>query len=607
MPAAAGQQASKTASTMTVAAQAQENQMRKMLTLFREESAKCENWKSKYIADSLFVLGSGAYGSVFQVTTRLYNSKQKLTKNRQMYHPNFISTMASQRRVRPEMQEKLKDPNRDTSLLDIVAIKYEILQQTHLEDGATRFFLFLRREFIVLDALWRKSFRIMHGFPAVFDFDYVGDKGQFGVNSKYRNIFTYLNIEGEEVKFFTDVHNRNLENVTKISYMSMELVGPSIDDIRYFYEPWFSEVGMRTFFNVRTAFMLADQILCRLLVLHRSGFVHHDIKPDNIALGNGRAMNVVYLLDFGFAKQVSNNRPPEWMGSRKFISIDTYSGAKTNYAQDIESWFYLVISFLYDDLPWTDDHLTDLLGDQADENARWNLVSQMKKTWWGDPSEATSLSETFKMIAGLHSKEIPDIKQIMEQLHKRTRDLRAVMRSQDDAQTLNFELANNQSALFKGYMSIRKVLLQIFKLPNIGDNAYLCDAEFRSLLETREEKNLPQFEWDPKNYHWEWDDDHHRLWHQDGAAKIDANNAEDVQSFKNQHSSYGRIDALRSLLVMDRSSRVERPDEISYVFDRESGLLRPKASGMRRLGQPPVPFHANLSATRDYEGDWSTI
>ncbi|PAA45978.1 hypothetical protein BOX15_Mlig018370g3, partial [Macrostomum lignano] len=71
-----------------------------------------------------------------------------------------------------------------------------------------------------------------------------------------------------------------------------------------------------------------------------------------------------------------------------------------------------------------------------------------------------------------------------------------------------------------------------------------------------------------------------------------ANNAEDVQSFKNQHSSYGRIDALRSLLVMDRSSRVERPDEISYVFDRESGLLRPKASGMRRLGQPPVPFHA---------------
>ncbi|PAA75170.1 hypothetical protein BOX15_Mlig018370g4 [Macrostomum lignano] len=273
--------------------------------------------------------------------------------------------------------------------------------------------------------------------------------------------------------------------------MSMELVGPSIDDIRYFYEPWFSEVGMRTFFNVRTAFMLADQILCRLLVLHRSGFVHHDIKPDNIALGNGRAMNVVYLLDFGFAKQVSNNRPPEWMGSRKFISIDTYSGAKTNYAQDIESWFYLVISFLYDDLPWTDDHLTDLLGDQADENARWNLVSQMKKTWWGDPSEATSLSETFKMIAGLHSKEIPDIKQIMEQLHKRTRDLRAVMRSQDDAQTLNFELANNQSALFKGYMSIRKVLLQIFKLPNIGDNAYLCDAEFRSLLETEKKRICP--------------------------------------------------------------------------------------------------------------------
>ncbi|PAA87175.1 hypothetical protein BOX15_Mlig027370g2 [Macrostomum lignano] len=489
-----------------------EEEKRKMLSIFRDESGKNDDWNKKYIHSSLFLLGCGAYGSVFQVTTRLYTqSKQKIAKDRYIYHPDFLATIASQKRIKVEQQDKMKDRLRDDRLLDIVAVKYEILEQSHLEDGATRFFLFLRREFLIMDTIWRKYPRLLVGFPMVFDFGYIGDKLQYGVNPKYKNIFTYLNMQGEEVKFFADTHNRNLEGVTKISFMTMELLGPSIDDFRNYFEPWYSDNKLKTFFQVRTVFRIADQFLCRLYVLHRSGFVHHDLKPDNIAVGNGRAMNTVYLLDFGFSKQIGNDCASEWMGSRKFIAVDTFLNEKPNYAQDIESWFYIVFTLLYDALPWSEEFIGPLVGENAEESAKWNLVNNMKKTWWGEPSEAESLYSMMDTIAKIHSYEVPDIRNIIDQLHRKTRDLRGTLRQMNDAQTMNSELANINSNVSKGYMSIRKVLLQIFDLPGIWKNPHIGDSELRAYMETRQDKNYPTYTWDRQNFRWEWDRNHERM------------------------------------------------------------------------------------------------
>ncbi|PAA52983.1 hypothetical protein BOX15_Mlig015784g1 [Macrostomum lignano] len=355
----------------------------KNIVIFQEESAKSEDWKKKYIHSTLFLLGYGAYGSVFQVTTRLYSqTRQRIARERYIYHADFLTNYASQRRLKLDQYDKLRDKQRHERLFDTVAIKYEILDQSMLEDGATRFCLFLRREFLVLDTIWRRFPRLLVGFPVVFDFGYIGDKLQYGVNTKYKNIFTYMNLQGEEVKFFADTHNRNLTGVTKISYMTMELLGPSIEDYRVYFEPWYEKAGVKPFFQVRTVFRIADQLLCRLYMLHKAGFVHHDLKPDNLALGHGRAMNTVYLIDFGFAKQVADNPVEDWMGSRKYISIDAYSGERANYAQDIESWFYLIMALLYDSLPWSDDVIVPMLEAQ-DEAGRWLLAATIKRTWWG--------------------------------------------------------------------------------------------------------------------------------------------------------------------------------------------------------------------------------
>ncbi|PAA70460.1 hypothetical protein BOX15_Mlig007526g1 [Macrostomum lignano] len=591
-----------------------EDEKRKILSIFKDESAKCDNWNRKYIASSMFVLGSGAYGSVFQVTTRQYKSKQKTSKGRYSYHPGFLEAIAAQRRVKVEMLDKLRDPNRDEAYLDIVAIKYEIIDQAQLEDGTTRYLLFLRREFLVLDSMWRKNYRQMHGFPTVFDYGYVGDKNHYGINQKYKNIFTYLNLQGEEVKFFTDIDNRNLEGVTKISYMAMELLGPSIDDFRNYYEPWFSEVGLKPFFGVSTVFKIADQTLCRLLIMHRCGFVHHDLKPDNIAMGNGRTMNTVYLLDFGFAKLVSPVKQNEWTGSRKYIAIDAYFGEKPNFAQDIESWFYVIMALLYDDLPWSDEYIVKQVDENADEKTRWDLVNKLKKSWWGEYSEATSLKELINNIAAIHSHELPDVKTVLEQFHKRVKDLRNSMRSVDDAQTLHCELSNTQSNIFRGYMSIRKSLLQIFNLPNLNQNPLLDDAELKALQEMRESKgHYVTFNWDRNNFEYEWDVNHQRftMRHSDSAPPptLIAELANQHSSWRpetkiggfatvvngiGQHANWRQQQQAMSLVSYKRPARA---DEVSYVYDPSRHLLLPKHTGRQRLnmsGESVVPFHRRV-------------
>lgn len=46
-------------------------------------------------------------------------------------------------------------------------------------------------------------------------------------------------------------------------------------------------------FNLKTVLMLADQILCRLEILHTKCYIHRDIKPDNFMMGRGGDKNLV--------------------------------------------------------------------------------------------------------------------------------------------------------------------------------------------------------------------------------------------------------------------------------------------------------------------------
>ena len=103
---------------------------------------------------------------------------------------------------------------------------------------------------------------------------------------------------------------------------------------------------------------MAIQIFDALLLLHKIGFCHWDIKLDNICYKDGR----YFLIDFAFAQRIhpeSYKKIGEFKGNSMFASMRKFQiNAKAAPIDDIESLFYL-IAFCFDGfyLPWLQDYI----------------------------------------------------------------------------------------------------------------------------------------------------------------------------------------------------------------------------------------------------------
>ena len=79
-------------------------------------------------------------------------------------------------------------------------------------------------------------------------------------------------------------------------YIIMELLGLSLKDILK---------RSRKHFSIKCVMTIGMQMLDRLEAFHDQGFIHCDIKPDNILIGNytddNKAMNVLHLIDYGIS------------------------------------------------------------------------------------------------------------------------------------------------------------------------------------------------------------------------------------------------------------------------------------------------------------------
>ncbi len=64
-------------------------------------------------------------------------------------------------------------------------------------------------------------------------------------------------------------------------------------------------------FSIKTAIQIGMQLIDRLKDLHTLGFVHMDLKPDNILLGSANRTRLdssqVILIDFGISKRYLND------------------------------------------------------------------------------------------------------------------------------------------------------------------------------------------------------------------------------------------------------------------------------------------------------------
>ncbi|CAR30793.1 ZYRO0E02376p [Zygosaccharomyces rouxii] len=150
----------------------------------------------------------------------------------------------------------------------------------------------------------------------------------------------------------------------------LDLLGPSLEDL-------FEWCGRK--FSIKTTCLVAKQMIDRVRIIHEHDLIYRDIKPDNflisefqrtlpdrqivkdVALSAGGDPNLIYMVDFGMAKQYRDPRTKQHIpyrerkslsGTARYMSINTHFGREQSRRDDLESLGHVFFYFLRGSLPW---------------------------------------------------------------------------------------------------------------------------------------------------------------------------------------------------------------------------------------------------------------
>ena len=126
------------------------------------------------------------------------------------------------------------------------------------------------------------------------------------------------------------------EKVSGMYVLVMDFLGPCV--FQLFADKHF-------FFSSKTILKLFKSLLGTIKNLHKCGFVHNDIKSDNVCMGTGCNGSVPVLFDFGMAsryinettgKHIKNSRRG-MRGTIQFASLGSLIKRATSRRDDLES------------------------------------------------------------------------------------------------------------------------------------------------------------------------------------------------------------------------------------------------------------------------------
>uniref|UniRef100_A0A915C3A5 Protein kinase domain-containing protein n=1 Tax=Parascaris univalens TaxID=6257 RepID=A0A915C3A5_PARUN len=164
-------------------------------------------------------------------------------------------------------------------------------------------------------------------------------------------ILKLVSSERADKSHFTKIIDRGKKE--KYFFLVMQLVGKSLADLK--------ATRPHKVFTMATGIGASIQCLEAVEDLHKHGFIHRDLKPANYAIGLGEQIRVVYILDFGIARRILNDKGEiktprisvAFKGTVKFAAIACHKRKELGPKDDCESWFYLLLDLLLiHGLPW---------------------------------------------------------------------------------------------------------------------------------------------------------------------------------------------------------------------------------------------------------------
>lgn len=185
--------------------------------------------------------------------------------------------------------------------------------------------------------------------------------------------------------------------------MIMKLLGSSL-------QSKFEECGKH--FSLKTILMIGFQAIERLESLHKHGFIHRDIKPDNFVIGfdeNGK--KIIHLIDFGLSSSyLDKNNKHIWfkkyahtVGTPYFLSVYAHLGIQATRRDDLIGLGYMLVHLFKGQLPWI--NVKGTMNEKMVAMCRQKATVSLKKFCENLPEEFISY---FNHVFALRYLENPD-------------------------------------------------------------------------------------------------------------------------------------------------------------------------------------------------------